>query len=153
MFRGITAINIDDKGRLAIPARYRDVLKEQSDGIMVVTIDTEERCLLLYTHPQWEQIEQKLEDLPSFNPKARRIQRLLIGHATEVELDRNARILLPSVLREYAGLGQSVMLVGQGKKFEIWGEAQWHSAREVWLEEGLCAEGGELPQELLSLSL
>src|SRR3990167_6832020 len=135
MFRGLNAIAIDDKGRLAVPARYRDLVQDEADGILVVTIDTEERCLLLYSYPQWEEIELKLQALPSFHPAARRIQRLLIGHATEVEMDRNGRILLPALLREYAGLGEMVMLIGQGKKFEIWGESQWENARDGWLGE------------------
>ncbi len=106
MFRGLNPIAVDAKGRIAIPARYREPIESEADGILVVTIDTEERCLLIYTHPQWEQIEQKLENLPSYHPASRRIQRLLIGHATEVELDRSGRILIPPVLREYAGLGR-----------------------------------------------
>src|SRR3989344_9310131 len=102
MFRGLTAIQVDDKGRMAIPARYREVLEEEARGYLVVTIDTEERCLLLYPYAQWELIEEKLEALPSYNHSSRRIQRLLIGHATELEIDRQGRILLPLLLREYA---------------------------------------------------
>mgnify|MGYP000480570844 CR=1 FL=1 len=154
MFRGLTAITIDAKGRLAIPARYRDLIKNEADGRVVVTIDTEERCLLLYPYPHWEHIEQKLEGLPSYHPLSRRIQRLLIGHATEVELDRSGRILISSLLREYAGLGQTAMLVGQGKKFEIWGESQWEMARESWLGEEVNSQGNDdLPSELKTLSL
>lgn len=152
MFRGINAIALDDKGRIAIPARYRDLIADEAGGILVVTIDTEDRCLLLYPYPQWEQIEQKLEALPSFNPVSRRIQRLLIGHATEIEMDRNGRILLPPLLREHAGLGQMVMLVGQGKKFEIWGETQWEAAREGWLGEEITARD-DLPFDLKTLAL
>ena len=77
MFRGINAVAIDDKGRLAIPARYRDLIGDEAGGLLVITIDTEERCLLLYPYPQWEQIERKLEALPSYHPASRRIQRLL----------------------------------------------------------------------------
>lgn len=154
MFRGLTAINVDAKGRLAIPSRYRDLVKTEADGQVVLTIDTEERCLLMYPYPHWEHIERKLEDLPSYHPFSRRIQRLLIGHATEVELDRNGRVLIPSLLREYAGLGQTVMLVGQGKKFEIWGESQWDMAREGWLgEEVNGRDNNDLPSELKTLSL
>ncbi|OGO91987.1 MAG: cell division/cell wall cluster transcriptional repressor MraZ [Coxiella sp. RIFCSPHIGHO2_12_FULL_42_15] len=153
MFRGLNAVTIDDKGRLAVPARYRDVIQEEADGVLVVTIDPEERCLLLYSNPQWEEIEAKLSSLPSFNPAARRIQRLLIGHATELEMDRHARILIPPLLREYAGIDKAVMLVGQGNKFEIWGEAQWELARESWLADGLTDNDGEIPGELRSLSL
>lgn len=152
MFRGLTAISIDSKGRIAIPSRYRDRIQSEADGVLVITIDTEERCLLLYPQPQWEQIERKIESLPSYHRVSRRIQRLLIGHASEIELDRHGRILVPPLLREYAGLEQMVMLVGQGKKFELWGVAQWESAREDWLAEELPKEE-ELPTELTTISL
>lgn len=152
MFRGLSAITIDAKGRLAIPARYRDVIDNEANSMLVVTIDTEERCLLLYPYPQWEAIEKRLEDLPSYHPATRRIQRLLIGHATEVEVDRSGRILIPPLLREYAGLGQMAMLVGQGKKFELWGESQWDMARDSWLAEERLDEN-DLPTELKTLSL
>ena len=119
MFRGVNGINIDVKGRIVIPTRYRERLQE-SRSCVVLTIDTEEKCLLLYPFAAWEDIESKLAELPSFNPQARRIQRLLIGHATEVELDNHGRILLPPLLREYAGLSKHAMLVGQGKKIRPW---------------------------------
>lgn len=125
MFRGINAINLDPKGRIGVPARYRERLKEETDTQLVITIDTEVTCLLLYPLSEWEVIEKKIEALPSFNRVTRRIQRLLIGHATEVEMDSNGRILIPPLLREYAKLGRRVMLVGQGKKFEIWDETLW----------------------------
>jgi MraZ protein len=152
MFRGVNLLQLDDKGRLTIPARHRDSLKVESDGQVVVTIDTEERCLLLYPLPDWEMIERKIEALPSFNPAARRIQRLLIGHATEVELDTHGRLLLPPVLREYAGLQKSIVLIGQGKKFEIWDEERWNQGRESWLSQGLSATEN-MPLDLQSLSL
>ncbi|WP_262055332.1 division/cell wall cluster transcriptional repressor MraZ, partial [Legionella pneumophila] len=104
MFRGINAITIDTKGRLAIPTRYRSALGVEDKIPLVVTIDTEETCLLLYTAAQWQIIEDNLQKLPSFNAAARRIQRLLIGHATDVEVDTNGRVLLPTVLRNYAKL-------------------------------------------------
>lgn len=152
MFRGISAVNLDDKGRMAIPARYRELLEKTANNQLIVTIDTEQHCLLLYPLPEWEIIEQKVNALPSFNAVARRIQRLLIGHATEVELDSSGRILLPPVLREYANLQKQVMLVGQGKKFEIWSENDWQSLREIWLTEH-SAETGNLPAEVKLLSL
>lgn len=151
MFRGINAIQLDEKGRMAIPARFRERLQAQGAHV-VVTIDTETRCLLLYPLVDWEQIEQKISGLPSFNPVSRRIQRLLIGHATEVELDGQSRILLPQPLREYAGLQKSIVLVGQGKKFEIWDEVFWNESRKNWLDEGLEL-GADLPAELENLSL
>src|SRR5579863_5520761 len=118
MFRGVNAINLDAKGRIVMPTRYRERLQQEAQGCVVLTIDTEEKCLLLYPLTAWEDIENKLASLPSFNQAARRIQRLLIGHATETELDSNGRILLPPLLREYADLTKTAMLVGQGKKFE-----------------------------------
>lgn len=151
MFRGINAIQLDEKGRMAIPIRYREHLQTTVQGRLVVTIETETRCLLLYPSTDWEQIEQKISALPSFNPVARRIQRLLLGHATEVELDGQGRILVPPPLREYGGLQKSVVLVGQGKKFEIWDETFWNASRKNWLEEGLM--GAKLPEELENLSL
>ena len=124
MFRGAAAINIDTKGRIAMPVRFRDLLidkvESQTNPQLVVTIDTEEPCLMIYPLNEWDLIQQKLEQLPSFNPSARRIQRLLIGHATDLELDANGRILLPALLREYAQLNKKVMLLGQGKKIELW---------------------------------
>jgi len=83
--------------------------------------------------PEWEEIERKLVKLPSFNVQARRLQRLLIGHATEVELDGNGRILLPPLLREFASLDKAVVMIGQGNKFEIWDEAKWNARRAEWL--------------------
>ncbi|MCX7125886.1 MAG: division/cell wall cluster transcriptional repressor MraZ, partial [Gammaproteobacteria bacterium] len=102
MFRGLSAGQIDSKGRITIPANYRTLMVEESSGSLIVTIDPEEKILLLYPFPAWQVIEEKLESLPSFQPAARRIQRLLLGHATEVELDRQGRILLPNLLRDYA---------------------------------------------------
>lgn len=153
MFRGINAINIDVKGRLVMPARYREQLQLDSKGLVVLTIDTDERCLLLYTLPDWEEIEQKLAALPSFNPAARRIQRLLIGHATDIEMDAQGRILIPPLLREYAGLSKRSVLVGQGKKFEIWDQAHWDECRNRWLAEEMKASETELPEEVKLISL
>lgn len=152
MFRGINQIQLDDKGRLSVPTRYRDALKQEAEAQVVVTIDTEEKCLLLYPLQEWENIERKIEALPSFNRSVRRIQRLLIGHATELDLDGNGRILLPQPLREYAGLKKGVVIVGQGKKLEIWDDAHWTETRAGWLEVGL-GETEVLPPELLNLSL
>jgi len=150
MFRGVNALNLDIKGRLAIPTRYRDEIVRLANGRMVITVDRD-HSLLLYPLPEWEEIERKLVKLPSFNVQARRLQRLLIGHATEVELDGNGRILLPPLLREFAGLDKAVVMIGQGNKFEIWDEAKWNERRAEWLT---AAEGeGELPDELGSLSL
>lgn len=154
MFRGITSINIDAKGRMAIPVRYRDSLRLDSNNLphLIATIDTETPCLLLYPVPEWEVIEVKLHNLSSFDQSIRRIQRLLIGHATECEIDNAGRILLPPLLREYACLERKAILLGQGKKFELWDEVYWHQHRERWLAEEMN-KTGELPHELRDISL
>lgn len=126
MFRGATTINLDGKGRLAVPMRYRELLLEESQGQMVCTIDLHQPCLLLYTLPQWEVIEQKLSRLSSMNPIERRIQRLLLGHASECQMDSAGRLLIASTLRQHAGLTKQVMLVGQFNKFELWDEENWY---------------------------
>lgn len=152
MFRGITTITLDNKGRMAMPARYRTRLQEMAQGQLILTIDTQEKCLLLYPLPEWELIEQKIEALPSFHKASRRIQRLLIGHATELELDSSGRLLLPPLLREFANIDKQVMMIGQGRKFEIWSEIDWQEGRKNWLVEDDDNEG-EMPPELQSLSL
>ncbi len=150
MFRGLASLNLDSKGRMAIPTRYREQLLRHCNGQMVVTVDRD-HCLLLYTLPDWEEIERKLVRLPSFNRQARRMQRLLIGHATECEMDGNGRILLPPALREFAGLDKAVVLIGQGNKFEVWADEKCTARRSEWLTEP--DDSGELPDELGSLSL
>lgn len=148
MFRGINSITLDGKGRLAIPTRYRDALGAD----IVITIDTEETCLLLYPSTQWQVIEDNLQRLPSFNPAARRIQRLLIGHATDIAIDSNGRALLPPLLRDYAHLDKHVVMIGQGNKFEIWDDGLWQSRRGQWLVDEASHVGG-LPDEMKTFSL
>lgn len=147
MFRGINAINLDSKGRFAIPSKYREGLGDE----VVVTIDTEEACLLLYPVKAWQVIEDGLQRLPSFNEAARRIQRLLIGHATDVNLDGNGRVLLPPLLREYATLEKKMVLIGQGNKFEIWDEGAWQNRRAEWLKDESSGDG--LPDEMKTFFL
>jgi MraZ protein len=151
MFRGINAMHIDSKGRMAIPTRYRDALVSHEKIALVVTIDTEESCLLLYPAATWQVIESNLQQLPSFNPAARRIQRLLIGHATDLELDGQARILIPSLLRDYAKLEKHAVLIGQGNKFEIWDETLWQTRRQAWLAESAIPDA--VPNEMKTFSL
>ncbi|MFP8967123.1 division/cell wall cluster transcriptional repressor MraZ [Pokkaliibacter sp. CJK22405] len=150
-FRGLNSIAMDGKGRMALPAKYRDDLLQLCDGNLVLTIDTESKCLLLYPLPEWEVIQQQLEALPSYNPATRRIQRLLIGHATDVIMDKQGRLLVPSLLREYASLDKQIALIGQGKRFEVWDDALWRSLRDEYL----APENGQagMPEELSGLAL
>lgn len=152
MFRGINAIHIDGKGRLAIPTRYRDALGMEDGASLVVTIDTEETCLLLYPAKEWQVIEANLQRLPSFDPVSRRIQRLLIGHATDVKLDSNGRLLLPQLLRDHAKLDKRVLMIGQCNKFEVWSESLWEARRNQWLNDE-STQLGQMSEELKSVSL
>lgn len=149
MFRGVYQLNLDTKGRLSIPSRYREDLDPHP---VVITIDTQQRCLLIYSLPQWREIEKQIEALPSFDPAAKRVQRLLLGHATDVNIDNNGRLLVPSPLRDYAQLDKSVVLVGQGKKFELWNEAKWSACCETWLKEEIEVQEPR-PDSLLAISL
>ncbi|CAN5279820.1 division/cell wall cluster transcriptional repressor MraZ [soil metagenome] len=151
MLRGATNITLDAKGRLAIPTRYRDQLMERGDGRLVTTVDRD-HCLLLYPYPDWEDIERKLVRLPSFNPHARKLLRLMVGHASELEMDGQGRVLVPRELRDFAGLERQAVLIGQGNKFELWDAVRWDARREEWLNDEV-AESGSLPAELESLSL
>ena len=150
MFRGVNNINIDAKGRIAIPIRYREQLISHCGGEMVVTIETEERCLLIYPQPDWDDIQRKVEALPSFNVAARRVQRLLIGHATDIQMDNSGRLLLTNPLRDYAQLDKKGVLLGQGRKLELWDENAWLVRRDSWLDDPASLE---IPDELQSLSL
>ncbi|MEE8366310.1 MAG: division/cell wall cluster transcriptional repressor MraZ [Gammaproteobacteria bacterium] len=149
-FRGVSNLSLDAKGRIVLPARYRDRLLETCDSQLIITIDTEQPCLLIYPLNEWEIIEEKIESLPSFNPVTRRIQRLLIGHATDVEVDSNGRMLLSTPLREYAQLGKKVVLIGQGKKFELWDETIWGQRMDEWLAN---KTDDDMPEALAELTL
>lgn len=156
MFRGHSHLALDGKGRLAIPARYRELLQAQCAGRLVVTLDPSS-CLLLYPFSEWEPIERRLNALPSFDPLSRQMQRILVGSASEVDLDGAGRILLPAPLREAAQLNKDVVLVGQGNKFEIWSQAAWQAifgaaaALPAQLEAAL--KDGKLPDGLKDFSL
>jgi len=150
MFRGANKLTLDAKGRMVMPTRYRERLQERCGGKLVITVD-KEQCLLIYPLPDWEEIERKLMRLPSLNAQARRLQRLMVGHATDTDLDSHGRLLLPPNLREFSLLKRDAMLIGQGMRFELWDEARWNERRDEWLagEESTA----DLPAELETLSL
>ena len=151
MFRGVQHINMDAKGRLAMPARQREPLLSQCAGQIVVTIDTQSSCLAIYPLPEWERIEGEIQSLPALKPAVKRFQRLMLGYATDLELDGNGRMLLPQSLREYAQLDKKLVLVGQGNKLELWSEALWMAERDQALQDS--GPDAELPEELMSLTL
>jgi MraZ protein len=148
VFRGIAPLTLDSKGRLAVPARHRDVLLERCGGHLVITADAD-RCLLVYPLPEWEVIQQKLDGLSNLDPRVRELQRRLIGFAVDTEMDSAGRLLVAPALRKYAELDTKVALVGQGKKFELWNQDAWDSRMQAG---GALAPDG-LPAELEGFSL
>ena len=151
MFRGANAISLDAKGRLAMPSRYRDELVLRCAGQLIVTIDAVDSCLSVYPLPEWELIEAKLRELPSFREENRRLQRLLIGNAVDLELDSAGRFLVPPRLREHAGLDKRAMLVGQLNKFQLWNEDAWNAQADADL--AAIKLPGAMPDELRDLIL
>lgn len=146
-FRGVTELSLDSKGRLAIPARHREGLVDGSGGELVITADPG-GCLLIFPRLAWEPLQQQLMGFSSFNETVRRLQRLLVGHADDVEIDAAGRILVPPALRRYAGLDKHVVLVGQGRKLELWDAARWQAQTAQAI-----ALPAELPSDLAGFSL
>ena len=123
MFFGETAINLDAKGRLAIPLRYRDSIQEQSGGQLVLTYSAfDSGALYLYPEKEWERVRDDVTSLSTFDRGHRSLQRKLVGSASAVEPDGNGRIQIPQTLRQVAGLEKRVVLLGMGNRFEIWNE-------------------------------
>ncbi|MGQ0285744.1 division/cell wall cluster transcriptional repressor MraZ [Pasteurellaceae bacterium 22721_9_1] len=152
MFRGASAVNLDTKGRFAVPTRYRPEIIELNQGQMVCTVDIRQPCLLLYPLNEWEIIEKRLLELSNFDPMQRSLQRVMLGYATECELDNSGRILLSAPLRQHAKLEKNIMLVGQLNKFEIWSEAEWNAQIEQDIALG-SSEQFALSEALKTLSL
>jgi MraZ protein len=150
LFRGGSTVNLDAKGRLAFPTRYRDALEERCEGRIVLTVH-DDRCLLLYPFPDWDEIERKLVRLPNQEKRTRTLQRMVLGHATELDVDKNGRILIPTRLRDFAKLEKRVVLAGLGNKFEIWNETTWEQRCSDWVAED--SDAGDLPGSLESLTL
>ncbi len=144
MLNGVSKLNLDAKGRLAIPSRYRERLMQDCAGRLVVTLD-QERRMVIYPYNEWKVVEAKLVALP-ISKMAVKLKRLMLGHASDCDMDKNGRINLPSYLREKNKLDKQIVLVGIGNKFEVWDEESWNLE---WDDD----EELELPQELEALSL
>lgn len=149
MFRGGSSVKLDAKGRLALPTRYRPLISERYTGQLVLTVHSD-GCLLLYPQPEWEDLELQLIRTPNHDRRTRNVQRMLVGYATEVEMDGNGRILIAPRLREFAQLDKNVALVGVGKKFEIWNEDAWERIGSSWMEDDAAGEKAS-PLESLTL--
>ena len=132
MFRGCNVINLDSKGRMAIPTCYRNGLLEKCQGKVVLTTHYSDPCLLLYPLPDWDVLQARIQSLSNSNNNMKKLERKLVGHASDLEMDAQGRILIPPLLRERAGLDKKVALVGQSEKFELWSEERWDA---VSLEE------------------
>jgi MraZ protein len=149
VFRGASVLTLDVKGRMAMPAKYRDQLMTSCNGRLIITVDRD-RCLLLYPLPAWEEIEFQLSQLPGLDQHVRHLLRNLMGSSEELELDAQGRIRLPPALREFANLEKRVALVGLGRKFELWNEETWVEQRDAWFKD---SESQELNAALATLPL
>jgi transcriptional regulator MraZ len=152
VFRGFNKISIDNKGRLAVPSRYRELISVQAENSLVITLNPLDRSLWLYPPPEWDVIEDKLAALSDFDKQSRRTKQMMRGYATDCQLDSQGRILIPKELRSYSDLTKQAVILGQGNKFEIWNEKAWEVQRDEWLE----TVGDDLvstPESLQSLSL
>jgi MraZ protein len=148
MYRGATSLNLDAKGRMAMPTKHRESMLQECGGNLVLTAHPH-RCLLLYPQPAWEPIQAKMMALSSFDPKSSALQRLLVGFAEDISLDSAGRLLVSPVLRDFAGLDKEIMLVGQGTHFELWSLAAWRAQ----LDKAMQADSFEMPTELEGFSL
>lgn len=130
-FRGITRLTVDSKGRVALPKLQREKLEKEGVRELVITLDPH-RCLVIYPTPIWEELEPKIMALSKSNEYAVMLQRTLVAHATDFELDAAGRVLLSSDLRAESSIDRKVVLVGQGKKLELWDERAWEAESATW---------------------
>jgi MraZ protein len=127
MFRGMFEHTIDEKGRVSVPARFREFLQATNDDRVVITnfVMASVRCLDVYPHASWLQLEERLRAKPQFNQRVMRFQNYYFAAAHECTLDRQGRVLLPPTLRDYAGLSKDVVFTAALEKFRIWDRDQW----------------------------
>jgi MraZ protein len=146
MFRGRFEHAIDDKGRLSIPAKFRDALTNSFAPPLYLTVSLDTESLVAYPFDEWRVLEAKIEALPAFDPKAQRFRRAFYAPAQECPLDRSGRVLVPPTLRDYAGLERNVVLAGIGKRFEIWDRDRYQAMINEVMENpaAIAADMGEL---------
>ena len=154
MFRGSDPINMDAKGRMAIPTRYRALLSEICQGELVITIDMKSTCLTLSPLPEWKNFEAKVAALPALDDLGEMLSRFVIGQAKDIQLDANGRILIPSELREYAEIDKKLILVGRTQRLEIWAEDNWNTEREKSQQNyrGMLGKKDNMSEALKNLS-
>ena len=153
MFRGFSAVTIDAKGRLAVPARHRELLVARGVNNLIMTISPWDSCIWLYPLPDWDDIEHQLQRLPAGDAESRMTRRVVLGHATDCPLDGQGRILVPQELRDLVGMDRQSVVLGQGNKLEIWDEAGWQRRRAEWLQDVAAGSASPTSTVLSSLSL
>ena len=146
--QGADELSLDAKGRIAIPARRREALRDASDGQLVLTAHPH-RCLLLYPAPEWAPIRDKVLAASGLSMQTTVIKRLLVGNARDETMDSAGRVLIAPELRQFAELEKKVWLVGQGGHFEIWSDTGWKQQQEVFYS----LSEMPLPQGLEDLAL
>jgi MraZ protein len=148
MFQGETAITIDDKGRLAIPTGYRELVAQASGNRLVLTYNPfESGCLYLYPQPVWETLRDQVNALPRIKENNRLLQFKLVGAAAFVEPDGSGRISIPASQRSAVGIERRAVLLGMGEKFELWSEQAHHAQVRRTLGDA------DLGEDLLGLAL
>ena len=154
MFRGSDPINMDAKGRMAIPTRYRDLLSQLCGGDLVITIDMKSTCLTLSPLPEWKSFEEKVAALPALDDLGEMLSRFVVGQAQDIQLDSSGRILIPSELRDYAEIEKKLILVGRTQRVEIWSEHNWNVEREKSQENyrGMLTDRERMSDALKNLS-
>ncbi len=130
VFRGSDPINMDTKGRMAIPTRYRSLLEDICSNDLVITIDMKSTCLTLSPLPEWKKFEEKVSALPAMDELGEMLSRFVVGQAKDLQVDGSGRILIPTELRGYAELEKKLVLVGRTQRLEIWSEENWNAERE-----------------------
>ncbi|MDD9855439.1 MAG: division/cell wall cluster transcriptional repressor MraZ, partial [Gammaproteobacteria bacterium] len=157
MLTGASIIQLDAKGRLAIPSRYREALAARSGGQLVTTVsfsvgkERDDRSLWMYPRDAWKRVAKKVAALPDFDANHRVFKRFFIGYASDMEMDRSGRVLLPALLRDFAAIGKGVCLIGQSNKFELWSEEKWRARHDQWLADAIDMD--KISPELEQLSL
>ena len=154
MFKGSDPINMDAKGRMAIPTRYRTVLDEICSGDLVITIDMKSTCLTLSPLPEWKKFEEKVAALPALDDLAEMLSRFVVGQAKDLQVDGSGRILIPPKLRDYAQLEKKLVLVGRTRRLEIWSEDNWNAERQKSQENyrGMLLDRENMSDALKNLS-
>ena len=140
MFRGVQHINLDAKGRLTVPTRYRESLNSACGGRLVLTQHPYDACLVMYPAPEWRDIARQVAGQSDAHAQVRALKRRFLGQAAEMEMDGNGRLLVPPELRDVVGLEKRAMLVGLMHRFEIWAEDTWNELEQQSLDQEAMPE-------------